>query len=193
MRLTPTPRQLAFLPLAVALNVASGVVANQLGLPVYLDTLGTLLAVALAGTRTGIAAGLLSQLVVALQAGAYMLAFAPIQVVIATAAGLAARHGGFRNTGWSLLSGVATGLAAGGLSAIISYRLFAGVTAGGVTAVTAALRALGLPLERAVLGGSVSTDILDKALVFALAGVVLRGLPERLAWRYPLARRAVGA
>ena len=43
-----TPIEQAAIPSAVALNLAMGFVVNQLGLPIYLDTLGTVLTAALA-------------------------------------------------------------------------------------------------------------------------------------------------
>lgn len=187
-----TPRELALVPVAVALNVAMGVVVAQLGLPVYLDTLGTVLAVALAGLRAGLLTGLLSQLIAALNVGAFMLLFAPIQALVALAALLVCRAGGFRTMRQSLAWGAVVGLAGGLASAGISYLVFKGVTATGVTAVVAALRATGLPLTWAVTGASLSTDLLDKLLVLPLAGTALRALPLRFRYRFPLVQRATG-
>ncbi|MDX2193315.1 MAG: energy-coupling factor transporter transmembrane component T [Gemmatimonadales bacterium] len=171
----PPLRELAFIPLAVALNVAMGVLASQLGLPVFLDTLGTLLGAALLGARVGMAAGLVSQLITALQVGAFMLAFAPLQLLIAACGALAARAGAFRRLPTALLAGALTGALAGAVSSRIAYTLFGGVTAPGVSMVTATLRALGLPLDLAVAAASISTDVLDKVVVFGLVAGVLAG------------------
>jgi energy-coupling factor transport system substrate-specific component len=188
-----TPRELALIPVCVALNAAVGVVASQAGLPVYLDTLGTILAVALAGPRAGALTGLASQVLAALTVGAFMLFFIPIQLVVVAGVTAALATGGFR--GWirTLLWGALTGLVGGALSAIISYVVFKGVTATGVTAVTTALRAAGAPLELAVAGASIGTDVLDKVAVFALAGVALRGLPLRLRHRFAWVQRGLAA
>lgn len=188
-----TPRELALIPIAVALNVAMGVIVAQLGLPVYLDTLGTVLAAALAGWRAGAATGLVSQVIAALNVGAFMLLFAPIQLLVAAGAVLACRLGGFRSLGRSLGWGLAIGLAGGIASAGISFVVFKGVTATGVTAVVTALRAVGLPLVWAVTTASIATDTVDKLLVLPLAGAALRALPSRLRYRFPLVQRATGA
>jgi len=187
-----TPRELALVPVAVALNVAMGVVVAQLGLPVYLDTLGTVLAVSLAGLRCGLIVGGVSQVVAALNVGAFMLLFMPIQALVAVGALLACRAGGLQSLPKSLAWGAAIGLVGGAASAGISYVVFKGVTAIGVTAVVSALRAIGLPLAWAVTGASMSTDLVDKLLVLPVAGIALRALPLRLRYRFPLVQRATG-
>jgi energy-coupling factor transport system substrate-specific component len=187
-----TPRLLALIPSAVALNLAMGFIVNQLGLPVYLDSTGTVLVAALAGPGAGVLAGVVSQLVRSLYEGFVWLPFGLIQMLIAMMAVLAASRGGFktlwRSAGW----GTATGLVAGLLSALISYFIFKGVTATGVTAVTTLLAGLGLSREAAVTAASVGTDLVDKLLVFLLVGAALRGLPARMMSRYPLGAKATG-
>jgi energy-coupling factor transport system substrate-specific component len=176
----------------VALNLAMGFIVNQLGLPVYLDSTGTVLVAALAGPGAGVLAGVVSQLVRSLYEGFVWLPFGLIQMLIAMMAVLAASRGGFktlwRSAGW----GIATGLVAGLLSALISYFIFKGVTATGVTAVTTLLAGLGLSREAAVTAASVGTDLVDKLLVFLLVGAALRGLPARMMSRYPLGAKATG-
>jgi energy-coupling factor transport system substrate-specific component len=176
-------RLLALVPLAVAINAAIAFIVNQLGLPVYLDSIGTVLAVLLAGTGAGIVVGLLSQVLAAFEVGTFMLAFAPIQVVIALLAALAASAGAFRSparaTGW----GAAVGVVAGAASSVIAYLLFKGVTTTGVTGLATLLRGAGLSLPRAVVVASLLTDVVDKALVFALAAVAMRALPTRVTSR----------
>ena len=187
-----TPRLLAFIPSAVALNLAMGFIVNQLGLRVYLDSTGTVLVAALAGPGAGVLAGVVSQLVRSLYEGFVWLPFGLIQVLIALMAALAASRGGFRTVPGSVSWGLVTGLLAGLVSAVISYVLFKGVTAIGVTPVTTLLAGLGLSREGAVTAASVGTDLVDKVLVFLLIGATLRGLPSRMMARYPLGARATG-
>lgn len=185
------PRLLALVPSAVAINLAIGFVVNQLGLPVYLDTVGTVLTSALAGPIAGVVVGLLSQSVRSLYEGFIWLPFGAVQVLIALLAVLAAARGGFRSLPRSIAWGLVVGLAAGALSAVISFFVFKGVTATGVTAVTILLTRLGLTTGQAVTLSSIGTDLLDKTIVFALVGGILRALPDRVAGRYEWARRAL--
>ena len=187
------PRHLALIPTCVALNVVLGRVANELSLPIFLDTVGTVTATALAGPLAGIVTGLASQGLAALTSGQMMwLAFAPIQVVIGLVALAAARRGGFATTPYAVLWGAFCGLTGGALSAVISYIVFSGVTATGVTALNALFRYLDFGLATSVTLSSLISDILDKSLTFAFTGHVLRALPVRLASRFPLALKASG-
>jgi len=177
-------RLLALIPSAVAINLAMGFVVNQLGLPVYLDTLGTVLAAGLAGPVAGLLTGLVSQMVRSLYEGFVWFPFVTIQLLIALVAALARRTAGFATAARAVAWGVLAGIACGAASAAISYTVFEGVTATGVTAITGILSALGLARAGAVFVASIATDIGDKLLVFAMAGVALRSLPRRLAARY---------
>ena len=163
-----------------------------MGLPVYLDTLGTVLASALAGPLAGILTGVLSQAVRSLYESFIWLPFALVQVVIALLTALAARHAGFRSVGFAIGWGALAGLVGGAASAVISYVVFQGVTATGVTAVTTLLAGAGLSRAQAVTVASVGTDLVDKVLTFVLVGATLRSLPLRIAGRFEWAPRAVG-
>ena len=165
---------------------------NQLGLPVYLDTLGTVLAAALAGPAAGVLTGVLSQMVRSLLESFIWLPFALVQIMIALLAGLAAARAGFRSTATAIAWGALAGLIGGATSAVISYLVFKGVTATGVTAVTTVLAGAGLSRAQAVTAASIGTDLLDKVLVFLLVGAALRSLPMRIAGRFAWAPRAVG-
>lgn len=186
-------RLLALIPTGIALNVAMGRIVQELSLPIYLDAVGTILVTALLGPWAGVLTGVLSQALTALFAGQMMwLAFAPIQIVIALVAGAAAGRAGFRSVGRAVLWGMLCGLLGGTISSAISYTLFKGVTAPGVTALGALFRSLGMPLERAVTFASIGTDLLDKGIAFGLVAAVLLALPVRMASRFPMTVRATG-
>jgi energy-coupling factor transport system substrate-specific component len=187
-----SPRLFALVPAAVAINLVVGRVVAELGLPVYLDTLGTMLVAVLAGLSGGLVVGTLAQLLSGMLGGYFWVAFTPIQWLIALLAATAARRAGFatpwRSVGWGMLCG----LACGACSAPISYFLFGGVTSTGTTLVSAALETAGVPLSVAVTISSIGTDILDKAMAFLVVGMLLRALPRRILGRFPVAAQAVG-
>ncbi len=185
-----TLRDLVLVRLGVAVNLVIGQIVAALLLPVYLDSVGTILVAALVGPRAAIAAGLTSQLLAAVLSGNFAwLPFALVQVVIALYAAAAARLGLFRRLASAALAGLGLGFVAASVSAPISYFVFGGVTAGGVTAVTTVLRALGAPLGVAVAAASYATDLLDKTIACALVSAVLRSLPRTLAARFPALAR----
>lgn len=186
-------RLLALIPLAVGINLAMGKFAAALSLPLFLDTVGTVLVAALVGPWAAVATGVVSQVAFTVLDGKLMwMAFLPVQLGVALYASLAARRGAFASPWRAAVAGLLLGVIAATLSWPISLLLFGGVTAGGVTVVTTLLTALGVPLKWAVYGASMSNDLLDKGVTFLLVHVVLISLPKRLSARFPAADRAVG-
>lgn len=190
--LNVSPRLFALVPVAVAINLVVGTVVKELSLPIYLDTLGTILVAVLAGMTGGWLVGTISQLLMGLLTGYQYLPFVVIQWLIVLVALAAARRHGFAGLWRSLGWGVLCGVAGGSLSAVISYFFFGGVTGGGVTVINTLLVSAGVKLGAAVTIGSVGTDVLDKAIAFVLVGALLRGLPRRILGRYPRAAVAAG-
>lgn len=188
-----SPRVLTLIPLAVGINLALGQVAAATHLPLFLDTAGTVLVATLAGPWVALATALVSQVTFTIVSGnSTWLAFLPVHLIVAGYAGVAARVGVFRSPWRSAAAGAGLGAVAATASWPISYFLFGGVTAGGVTAITTLLRALGVPLEWAVLAASLSNDLLDKSVTFVLVRAILTALPRRLAAGFPDALGSAG-
>jgi energy-coupling factor transport system substrate-specific component len=188
-----SPRLLALIPLAVGINLALGQFAAATSLPLFLDTVGTVLVACLAGLAPALVTGVVSQVAfTAITGNGTWLAFLPVQLVIAAYAALMARVGLLRSARWSALGGLGLGFLAATLSWPIAYFAFGGVTASGVTMVTTLLAGAGVPLKWAVYGASLGNDLLDKTVTFLLVRTVLAALPRRTAARFPAADRALG-
>lgn len=187
-----SPRLFALIPAAVAINLVVGGVVKELSLPVFLDTVGTVLVAVLAGPLAGGLVGTVSQLLLGLLTGYQYLPFVVIQWLLAGLAAFVVRRRGFRSIGHTIGWGIVCGLCCGALSSVISFYLFRGSTGGGVSWVVAGARSLGASLPAAVAIGSSSTDVLDKGIVIVVVGMLLRALPRRILGRFPLAARAVG-
>lgn len=89
---------LALIPAAIAINVAAGSIVYALKLPIYLDSIGTVLVAVLAGPWAGAATGIFANMLWSLLpipggAGPTSAAFAPVAGVIGLMAGLWARAG----------------------------------------------------------------------------------------------------
>lgn len=185
-----TLRALVVIRLGVAVNLVIGQLAAALMLPVFLDAVGTILVASLVGWRAAVITGLVSQVLAAVLSGNFAwLPFALVQVVVAIYAAIVARAGALRSMWSALPAGLVLGLLAGATAAPIAYYVFGGGTAGGVTAVTTALRAFGMPLKAAVYVSSMGTDLLDKTISFGLVCLILRTLPQHLAARFPALAR----
>ena len=64
-----SPRLIALIPAAVAINLVIGRLVAELSLPIYLDTLGTMLVAVLAGLPGGLLVGTVSQLLSGMLSG----------------------------------------------------------------------------------------------------------------------------
>jgi energy-coupling factor transport system substrate-specific component len=173
----------ALVPRAVALNLALGAIVGALKLPLYLDSVGTMLVGALAGPWAGILTGVTSNIVLGLLSSPTFFAFIPVAIVIGALAGLLGKVGAFRSLGMAVPAGAVIGLAAGLSSVPIVCALFGCVTVSGTGLITIALRALGSPLPVAAAIASMSTDIVDKALSAAIVTLVIVRLPSRISAR----------
>ena len=135
-------RLLALIPVAVAINLALSAAVDAVGLPLFLDTTGTILATALAGPVVGIATGVLTSLTNSLRNPTF-LPFVAVQVLVALYAWAAARAGLFRNLKVAVPAGLGLGIIAAAASTPISYTIFGCITSGGVTLITLLGKKLG--------------------------------------------------
>jgi energy-coupling factor transport system substrate-specific component len=187
-----TSRTLALVPRAIALNLVMGKVVGLLGLPIYLDSMGTVLVAALCGPLAGSLTGALSNGVSALVGSPTMLAFSAVAAVVGAVAGWLCRFEALRTLPRAAVAGALTGVAAAATAAPIAARLFGGVTGGGTDLLVLVYRLLGCSVERATFLQGLTVDPLDKACTFVLVAWVLRVSPRRAVTGYPQAARALG-
>ena len=102
---------LALIPLAIAINIAGGQLVKALRLPIYLDSIGTVLTGALLGPWIGLITGLLSNTIWTLIGlDQFALSFAPVAGIIGLLAGLAGRAGFFQRSSPRWLSAIIGGV-----------------------------------------------------------------------------------
>jgi energy-coupling factor transport system substrate-specific component len=176
------------IPVAIALNIAIGTLVQTLKIPLYLDSIGTVLVAILAGPFAGALTGLLSNLIWALFPGSSWLAwFAPVAAVIGLMAGYWARAGWFRRSWKVIVAGLLTGLVAAVLSAPLSIACCGGVTGTGQDFLVAAFTQMGANIQIAALGQGAVADPLDKMISFLIVLLIVRDLPRRFLARFPVA------
>lgn len=171
----------------LTLNLALGKVAAMLSLPVYLDSVGTVLAAALLPPLYAMVVGVLSSLVGGLVINPYFPPYAGTQLTIAIVAVLLCRMGLFKRWWTALVGGLMIGLAAMIVSAPVTVLLFGGVTQSGTTAINAVLLAAGNNIWKSVIGGSFFIESVDKPSAALLAYLVLKRLPAFLKVQAPRA------
>ncbi|HJZ48011.1 MAG TPA: hypothetical protein VKE41_12625 [Roseiflexaceae bacterium] len=102
---------LALIPLAIAINIAVGQLVAVLKLPVYLDSIGTVLTGALLGPWIAMITGALSNIIwTLLGINPPAIWFAPVAAVIGIIAGFAGRAGVFQRASPRWLSAIIVGI-----------------------------------------------------------------------------------
>ena len=201
--------QICLIALAIVMNVVGGQLALTLRLPIYLDSIGTILIGAMLGPWCGLIPGLLGGLIMAFTGDIYSLYFAPVGMIVGFMSGLA--HTGFsglhRTNGSTanhklsrvlsfghvngakdiaILIGRAFMISLPGtvISALICTVLFGGVTSSG-SAILVQFLAAKTPLSMAtsIVIVQFLTDFCDRAVSLALVMALARVLPVSMKQR----------
>jgi energy-coupling factor transport system substrate-specific component len=175
---------------AIVLNIVVGQLVSLLKLPVFLDSIGTVLVGVLAGPWAGGLAGLLTNLIWGLFTSPVAAAFAPVAMVIGIAAGFCARYGLFRNWWLAILAGVIITVFNAVVAVPIRLYMFGGITGSGADFVTAYMLALGKDLFGSVVVTVFTSNIVDKVVTAVLVFGILKVLPARMQARIPGAQAA---
>lgn len=179
---------LTLIPVALALNILLGQFVGSVMVPLYLDSIGTVLVGFLAGRRAGAATGVLGTLIWSLFAPT-VLPFAAGAALIGFLAGTAARFGAVRRVYLAPIAGLVSGVLVGAISAPVAAFVFGGTSGVGTGAVVAAFRSMGDSLLSAVTKQALISDPGDKAIVFLIAALLVYALPSRMSQSYEFVRR----
>lgn len=177
---------LALIPVAIAINIAIGQLVVLLKIPVYLDSIGTVLVGLLAGPWAGLITGALTNLIWGLSGlnPAYT-PFFYVAAVIGLLAGIFAMIRWSKKIWLWLVGGLITGVVAAVISAPTAAVIYGGVTGAGTDLIVAALRASGAGILQATLGQGIVSDPIDKVVTFLVAFLIVLALPMRMRVRFP--------
>lgn len=168
-----TTTKLAMIAMAICINYIGGQLALALRLPIYLDSVGTILIGALFGPAFGVLPPLISGVLMAFTGDIYSLYFAPVGMILGLTAGFVLKR--IHSVGFMLLlSAFLITLPGTIVCAIINAILFGGVTSSGSSAIVAALSHTPLGLTGAIFVVQIFTDYLDRVISLALVMIVLR-------------------
>lgn len=173
-------RTLTLLALCIALNIVGSNIALMLKLPVYLDSIGTVLAAAVLGPLGGMVAGAATSIIVGASTDLYSLFFMPVQLLTGLVAGLLYQHvkpGTWRSNWWLALVIALPGTL---ISTLITVILFHGITSSGSSMLVQVLLGTGISKAAAVFLIQILTDYLDRLMTVYVVALVYRALRSRL-------------
>ncbi|MEJ5068289.1 ECF transporter S component [Enterobacter sp. MYb186] len=176
---------LVLIVIAIAINMIGGQLISMLKLPIFFDSIGTLISAVLLGPVIGMLTGLLTNLLWGLLTDPIAAAFAPVAMVIGLVAGWLARAGWFRTLPKVVVSGIVITFAVTLVAVPLRTALFGGVTGGGADLFVAWLQAVGQNLVESVAITVLGANLVDKVLTAVLVWILLRQLPLRTTRHFP--------
>ena len=173
------------IPVAIAINVVMGEIVVILKLPIYLDSIGTVLVAVVCGPWAGALTGALSNTIWGLLIDPNALPWWPVALFIGFVAGWCAIGGLFKNWWKVLITGFLVALTAATVSTPISVYLYGGITASGSSFITAYLLQTGQGVLQAVFSTNFLVEPVDKISTCLLAFAIVQGLSTRFLSRFP--------
>ena len=170
-------RNLTLVSMAIALNVIGALVALGLRLPIYLDSIGTILIACLIGPKYAVMTGVCGSLVSGITFDPYSIYFAPVQISTGLLAGLMYNKGFLKGKKTPLGVFIFT-LPTSIISACIAAFLFGGVTSSGSSYIVQILSHFNVPMVVGVFATQVITDYADKFIAVIIVTLVVSAMPK---------------
>jgi len=177
-------RTLGLISLAIVINSVGGQISHWFRLPIFLDSIGTILAAVLEGPIVGAVTGLVSNLVRSLLIGPVEAAFAPVSLMIGLVAGLCARLNCFKYLWQAVLAGVLISFALTLVAVPIQVYWFGGATGAGSDVIIFYFLHVGRALIGSVALTILLSNIADKVISCVAVWFIVRQLPARLSGVY---------
>lgn len=166
------------IPVCVAINMVGFQVAQLLRLPIFLDTIGTILIGAIAGPWVAIVAGIITNLINSIFNPVY-LPYTVVSMAVGLVAGLLSRAGMFKSMWKVIVSGVILSFVSIIISAPITVLVFGGATGNTSAAITAFLMASGQEIWTAVFSSTFITEVGDKVISAIICYFIIKNMSDR--------------
>ena len=185
--MTKSPaRLISFISIAIAINLVGANLALFLRLPIYLDTIGTLLIAVILGPWYAASTAFLSALINWMTTDIFSLYYSPVAIVVAIITGiLIKRNCKASSLLWKSLiislSGTIT-------ASVITVILFKGITSSGSSIIAQFLHGIGLDMTSSLILVQVGTDYIDRLisliLVFSTITLLKKHSPNLINQRF---------
>ena len=188
-----TTTTVVLMSIAIVINIVGGQLVSILKLPIFLDSIGTVLVGLLAGPWAGGLTGLLTNLIWGMISSPVAAAFSPVAMAIGITAGLCAKYGLFKTWWLAIISGVIITVFNAIVAVPIRLYMFGGITGSGADFITSYMLALGKDLFGSVVISVFTANLIDKVVTAVLAWGIVKALPLRTTTRLPRAKNVVSA
>lgn len=172
------------IPIGIAVNVVGGQLAVLLKLPVFLDSIGTIVVGALCGPLPGVLVGLGCGLINAISLPT-LLPYTVIGMLFGVIGSFLARKNMFDKIWKALINGVCIALVSTCIAVPITATLYGGFVGTGASGIAAALMAAGWGVVPATFVSELSSEMMDKIICLIIIFFVLKAIPARLVVKLP--------
>lgn len=180
-----TTASLVLIPAAVGINYIGKLFAGVLKLPLWLDSIGTVLASMLSGPIIGAICGAINNIIYGLTMDPVSFIYALTSIAIGITVGIMAYKGWIKNIGKAIVVGLVAALVAAIVSTPINIGFWGGQT-GNIwgDALYASLVANKWPVWIASFLDEIVVDIPDKVATVLVSYLIFKGLPKKLTVLY---------
>lgn len=166
------------IPIGIAINFVGAQIILLLKLPIYLNTIGTILTAMIAGPWVGMVTGASTNLVVGIT-NPVSFAFTPVQMAVGLVVGLLSMKGMYTKLWKVILSSFAVVLTVLIVASPIQVLMFGGATGNSSDAVVATFLASGQQIWTAVFSTKILVESVDKIISNVIAFVIVMKMSPR--------------
>lgn len=167
--------KITLIALAIVINIVGSYIALGLHLPIYLDSMGTIMTAILLGPFYGLFSGALSALITGMTSDIYALYYMPVGIVLGVMTGFVFQK---NKSNKLFVTSFCISVPASLISACITATVFGGITSSGSTMLVQLLAKTPLGLTLSCLIVQFFTDYFDRLLSLWLVFSVIKKLPD---------------
>ncbi len=168
----------AFCGICVAMNIVLGIITSALGIPLYLDTLGTVLSAALIGPVPGIIVGALSNIITGFMYSVSDIPFCLVNMAVGLIVGLVAKKFKF-----TVVSAVITGLVLSfvcpAIGTPVGIYVYGGLNGSASDVLVMSLVQAGKDIFQASFLRNVASNLIDKVGTCVVGWALIKAMPMR--------------
>ncbi|WP_163103452.1 hypothetical protein [Peribacillus alkalitolerans] len=172
------------IPIGIAVNFIGGQIVLLLKLPLYLDSIGTIVVGALCGGIPGAVVGAITNLTISIT-NPTTLAYIWLNILFGLLAGFLAKRGIFKSLWKTIVASIGFAVIGGGLGATITILMFGGLGAGTTGMITGMLMTMGFSVEAGAFMSELFADLLDKIPTLFIVYLILKSIPMRTLVKLP--------
>lgn len=167
---------LTFCGIAIAVNIVLGIITSTLKLPLYMDTLGTIITAVLIGPLPGVAVGALTNIITGFMYSLQDIPFLLVNVAVALITGLIAKRYKFKLT-TAIVCGLILSIVCPLIGTPIGILIYGGLTGTVSDVIVLALKSSGSSIFAASFIAKIGNNLIDKVGTCIIAYGLIRYLP----------------